>query len=167
MIARRTAFVVALLVAFPAIALGADAAKAPQATGAARQAQLDVLRDTIRANKRALVAVNLKLTDEEATRFWPIYDRYEGELRAVNDRVVKLLDEYSKSFSSLADERAAALIGDYLAAESDRAEVRKKYLPEFSKALPGKKVARFYQIENKVEAIIRYDLAAEVPVVEP
>src|SRR4051794_38193584 len=110
MTARRTALVVVLLVALPAVAGGADAkpphaiaaeAKAPQATGAARQAQLDILRDTIRANKRALVAVNLKLTDEEAGRFWPIYDRYEGELRAVNDRVVKLIDEYTKSFSNL------------------------------------------------------------------
>ena len=90
-----------------------------------------------------------------------------SELRTINDRVVKLIDEYSNSFPKLTDDRAAALIGDYLTAEADRAQLRRTYLPEFSKALSGRKVARFYQLENKMEAVLRYDLAAHIPVVEP
>ncbi len=167
MSATRTALVLSFLIALPSASLYAADAKHTQSGGEARQAELDILRDTIRANKRAFVAVNLRLTDEEAARFWPLYDRYEGELRTINDRVVKLLDEYSNSFPNLADDRAAALIGDYLTAEADRAQLRRTYLPEFSKALPGRKVARFYQLENKMEAVLRYDLAAHIPVVEP
>ena len=143
------------------------AAATPVHAADSKQMQLDVLRDTIRANKRALIAVNLPLTDEEAGRFWPIYDRYEGELKTLNDRMVKLLDEYTQSFPNLANDRAAALIGDYLAVEADRAQLRRSYLPEISKALPGRKVARFYQIENKMDAVVRYNLAADIPVVEP
>jgi hypothetical protein len=135
--------------------------------GEARQAQLEVLRDTILANKRALVAVNLPLTDDEAARFWPIYERYESELKAINDRVVKLIDEYTQAFLDLPDDRARTLIGDYLGVETDRAKLRQSYLPEISKALPGRKVARFYQIENKMDAVVRYELAAHIPVVEP
>jgi hypothetical protein len=167
MIGSRIALLVSLLIALPSASLGAADAKHTQPTGEARQAELDILRDTIRANKRAFVAVNLRLTDDEAGRFWPIYDRYDGELRTINDRVVKLLDEYSSSFPNLSDDRAAALIGDYLGAEADRAQLRRTYLPEFSKALPGRKVARFYQLENKMEAVLRYDLASRIPVVEP
>lgn len=167
MTATLTALFVSLLIAVPAAPLRAEDAKHTQPAGDARQAQLDILRDTIRANKRAFVAVNLPLTDEEAGRFWPIYDRYEGELRAINDRVVKLLDEYTSNFADLANDRAAALIGDYLTAEADRAQLRRTYLPEISKALPGRKVARFYQLENKMEAVLRYDLASHIPVVEP
>ncbi len=167
MSATRTALVLSFLIALASASLYAADAKHTQSGGEARQAELDILRDTIRANKRAFVAVNLRLTDEEAARFWPLYDRYEGELRTINDRVVKLLDEYSNSFPNLADDRAAALIGDYLTAEADRAQLRRTYLPEFSKALPGRKVARFYQLENKMEAVLRYDLAAHIPVVEP
>ncbi len=178
MSATRTALLVSFLIALPAPSLhAADTKQAQpaadpahprhaQPAGDARQAELDILRDTLRANTRAFVAVNLKLTDEEAGRFWPLYDRYAGEQRAINDRFVKLLDEYSKSFPNLSDDRASALITDYLAAETDRAQLRQKYLPEFSKALPGRKVARFYQLENKMEAVLRYDLAAHVPVVE-
>ncbi len=154
----------------PRLALAASllmaALAAPLHAQQAREAEMDVLRDTILANKRAFVAVNLRLTDDEAGKFWPIYDRYEGELRTLNDRVMKLLDEYTKSFPNLPDDRAAALIGDYLNVEADRAQLRKNYLPEFSKALPGRKVARFYQLENKMDAVTRYDLAAHIPVVE-
>lgn len=132
----------------------------------AATANLDVLRDTIRVNKKALVAVNLKLSDAEATQFWPLYDRYAAELKGVNDRLVKLISDYTEHYSELTDERAGKLATDYLAVEEDRARVRRSYLPDFLKILPGKKAARFYQIENKMDAVIRYDLAAYVPVVE-
>src|SRR3954471_22404003 len=91
---------------------------APVHAGTSDEATLDVLRDAIRANKRAFVAVNLPLTDEEAARFWPIYERYANELKVINDRTVKLLEEYTANFTSLSDDRAAALIGEYLAAEA-------------------------------------------------
>jgi hypothetical protein len=134
--------------------------------GAAADTNLEVLRDTIRANKKALIAANLKLTDDEAGKFWGIYERYEKDLKGVNDRLVALIDDYTKSFKGLSDEKAQKLVQDYLTVEEDRTKLRRDYLDDFTGALPGKKVARFYQIENKMDAVIRYDLAAEIPVVE-
>ncbi|HEY2386955.1 MAG TPA: hypothetical protein VGK30_08345 [Candidatus Binatia bacterium] len=139
---------------------------APAWAGEAANANLDVLRDTIRANRKALVAVNLRLTDAEAKDFWPVYDRYEKDLKEVNDRLVQVLDDYSSHFKDLSDEQAKKLLDDYLAVEEDRAKLRRTYVADFGKTLPGKKVARFYQIENKMDAVIRYDLAATIPVVE-
>lgn len=139
---------------------------APAWAGEAAQANLDVLRDAIRANKKALVAVNLGLTDAEAKEFWPVYDRYEKDLKGVNDRLVQVIDDYTSHFKDLSNDQARKLVDDYLAVEEDRAKVRRTYVGDFAKALPGKKVARFYQIENKMDAIIRYDLAATIPVVE-
>ena len=158
---RAAALLTALLLAVPAFA-GTPA----KATGEADKANLDVLRSTIRANKKALVAVNLKLTDAEAKDFWPLYDRYEGELKTVNDRLVKLIEDYTKGYATLTDEQAKKIAEDYLTVEEDRAKVRRTYFAEFTKVLPGKKAARFYQIENKMDAVIRYDLASEIPVVE-
>jgi hypothetical protein len=136
------------------------------AAGEAATADVQILRDTIRANKKALVAASLTLSDTEAKAFWPLYDRYQGELTAVNDRLAKVIEDYAASFATLSNEKAMELIGTYLSIEEDRLKVKKTYLPEFAKVLPGKKVARFYQIENKVEVIIKYDLAEEIPVVE-
>jgi hypothetical protein len=134
--------------------------------GSADEINLEILRDTIRANKRALVAVNLGLTDDEAERFWPVYDRYQAELTGVHDRLVAVIEDYTASFTDLADEKALKLVDDYLAVEADRAAVRRAHLDAFAKVLPGRKVARFYQIENKMDAVLRYDLAAEIPVLD-
>jgi hypothetical protein len=150
----------------PLIVLLVAAFAVPAFAGEATDANLDILRQTLRANKKAIVATSLTLTDTEAAQFWPLYDRYQGELTAVNDRLVKVLEDYTASFKTLSDEKAKSLIEQYLSVDEDRAKIRRTYLPEFAKMLPGKKVARFYQIENKIEAILRYDLAAEIPVVE-
>jgi hypothetical protein len=133
---------------------------------AAPQINLDLLRDTIRANRKALIAVNLALTDEEAAKFWPLYDRYQKEISAVGDRLAALVEDYITHFRDLSNEKASQLTGDYLAAEADRLQVRRAYLGEFAKILPGRTVARFYQIENKMDAVLRYDLAGTIPVVE-
>ena len=155
MLTARILLLVTLCAAAPAFAAGESA-----------DANLDILRDTIRANRKALVAVNLKLTDTEATQFWPLYGRYEAELKTVNDRLVKVITDYTAKYGKLTDDQASKLATDYLAAEEDRAKVRRTYFTDFAKVLPGKKAARFYQIENKMDAVIRYDLAREIPVVE-
>ena len=147
--------------------VSAPRAEEPAAgTGAAEQAGLDALLNSIRANRKALVAVNLELSDDEAEAFWPVYDRYQGEIGAVGDRLVAVIEDYTASFPDLSDDKAMKLVDDYLKVEADRVAVRRSYVPEFAKTLPGRKVARLYQIENKMDAVIRYDLAATIPVVE-
>jgi hypothetical protein len=145
---------VALCLAWPAVA------------GEADEAELEILVATIKANKKALVAVNLEFEDAEARAFWPVYDRYEGELSSVNDRFVQLIEDYTANFATMSDEKASQIVEDFLTIERERAEVREKYLKPFSEALPGRKVARFYQIENKIQAIFRYKLARNIPVIE-
>jgi hypothetical protein len=139
---------------------------APGRAGEAADASLDILRDTLRVNKKAIVDVNLTLTDTEAAQFWPIYERYQNDLTAVNDRLLKVIDEYTTTFSTLSDQKAMELIQQYLSEEEDRAKIRLRYLPEIAKVLPGRKVARFYQIENKIDVVLRYDLAAQIPVID-
>src|SRR5262245_48639761 len=82
----------------------------PGRAGEAAKADLDILRDTIRANKKALVAVNLTLSDAEAAQFWPVYDRYQQELAGVNDRLVKVIEDYTTNFRNLSNEKALQLV---------------------------------------------------------
>jgi len=144
-----------------AVAYAADTSAAD-----APQAQPGVLLDTIRANRKALVAVNLELSPAEADKFWPLYDRYQKEISAIGDRVVSIVEEYTATFRDLSNDKALQLMESYLAAEAERIQVRRTYLAEFKKILPGRTVARFYQIENKMDAVLRYDLAATIPVVD-
>ena len=158
----RLVLVAAVILGLSAVTLRA----APPPTGQAKATKLDVLVDAIRSNRKAMVAANLKLSDEEAAKFWPIYDRYQQELSATGDRMLAIINDYIAHFSDLSNEKALQLIEDYNAAETDRLKVRRSYIPEFAKVVPGRTVARFYQIENKMDAVIRYDLAASIPVVE-
>ena len=138
----------------------------PAAAGVADEASLEILVDTIQANKKAFVAVNLGLEDDEAEAFWPLYDRYQGDLSSVRDRFVEIIEDYTTNFTTMNDEYANRLLEEFLEIELERAEVRKKYKEPFSKILPGRKVVRFYQIENKIQAVLRYELARDIPVIE-
>jgi len=132
----------------------------------AAETNLSLLLDAIRSNRKALVAVNLNLSSDEAARFWPIYDRYQKEISATGDRLAALIQDYTASYRDLSNEKAMKLMEEYLAIEADRLKVRREYLPQFAKVLPGRTVARLYQIENKLDAVTRYDLAAAIPVVD-
>jgi hypothetical protein len=158
----RLAVVAVVMLNLPAAALRA----APPTPNPAAEAKLDVLLDAIRANRKALVAASLNLTADEGAKFWPLYDRYQQEINALGDRLVGVIQDYSSSFSTLSNDKAMKLMDEYLSIEAERVKVRRTYLDEFAKVLPGRKVARFYQIENKIDAVLRYDLAATIPVVE-
>jgi hypothetical protein len=142
------------------------AAQAPAPAADASRAQMAALLDAVRANRKALVAVNLGLSDEEAAKFWPVYERYQKELNAVGDRIEAIVHDYIASFHDLSDEKATQLMDGYLSAEAERLQIRRSYFGEFGKILPGRTVTRFYQIENKIDAILRYELAGAIPVVD-
>jgi hypothetical protein len=156
-----------LIVSTLIVVLSASAVPAAEESAAdPSKASIDSLLNAIRANRKALVGVNLKLTDDEASKFWPVYDRYQKEMNAIGDRMVALLGEYGKNFRDMADDKAMKIVDDYLTIEADRVKVKRSYVEEFAKALPGRTVARFYQIENKMDAVIRYEMAKTIPVVE-
>jgi len=129
---------------------------------------MEILREKIRADKKLLVAVNMGLTQTEAKGFWPIYEDYQTVLQKINRRIRGLLKSYAADYrnKSLTDERARKLIEEFLSIEQAEAKLKGSYVPKLSMVLPAKKVARYLQIENKIRAIIKYDLAAQVPLVK-
>ena len=126
---------------------------------------MQILRDKIKADKKLLVATNMELTESEAKAFWPIYDQYQKELQRINQRIVKLLESYADDArsKSLTDDKAKKLIDDAAGIDQTEANLKSAYAPKLSKALPVKKVARYLQIENKIRAVVKYDLTQGVP----
>jgi hypothetical protein len=160
----RLSLAFALILGLSAAALRAEPEPPPEQPAA--DVDLDILLGAIRSNRKAVVAVNLGLTQEEAASFWPVYERYQQEANALGDRLVALIQDYAKSFRDLSNEEAMQIVQEYLDIEGDRVAVRRNYVEEFAKSVPGRKLARFYQIENKMDALVRYELAASIPVVE-
>jgi len=165
---RTTAVRTLLLAAILACASPVAVARAAEGSAAALPppSELQVLVETLRANRAGLVAVNLGLSAEEAAKFWPIYARYQKDLAVPGDRMAAIVEDYIENFRTLPDDKALQLVEGYTAAEAERLEIRSAYMAEMAKVLPGRTVARFFQIENKMDAVLRYDLAATIPVID-
>jgi hypothetical protein len=128
---------------------------------------MQILRDKIKADKKLLVASNMELTESEAKGFWPIYDEYQKELQKINQRIGKVVESYADDNrkKSLTDDKAKKLIDEAVSIDQAEAGLKSTFAPKLSKVLPVKKVARYLQIENKIRAVVRYDLAQGVPLV--
>jgi hypothetical protein len=151
----RKALVIALLTT-----LGAASAAA-QARG-----DIELTRQQIQTERQAIVAKNLPLTEQQSAAFWPLYREYRGALAPLGDRYVALLTDYAGKYGSLTDPDADAMLKESMAIQNEKMKVQSKYVDRFRKVLPAKSVARFYQIENKLDAIVNYDLASEVPLAQ-
>jgi hypothetical protein len=151
--------VIALAVALAVVAVPA-LAQDPQAD------TMQLVRDKIRTDKKLFIAEHMQLTESEAKAFWPVYGAYEKELSKLNDRMIKLIKEYANNYQTMSDQTAKRLMDEYLAIDAARLKIRQAYVPRFRKVLREKQVARYYQLENKVQAAVNYELAAEIPLVK-
>ncbi|HET9383757.1 MAG TPA: hypothetical protein VFO67_01325 [Gemmatimonadales bacterium] len=149
-----------LVPAAQAVAQAAPPA-APPASPAADNTELVLQK--IRADKKLLVSESMALTADEATKFWPVYDAFQAELVTLNQRAVTLIESYAANATSMTDAAATRMTDDFVRLEQDRAALLQTYRPKFSKVLPPIKVARYYQIENKIRAIVNFELAKGIP----
>jgi hypothetical protein len=128
---------------------------------------MQILRDKIKADKKLLVATNMELTESEAQGFWPVYEQYQQQLANFNRRIGKLIESYAAVYrtNSMTDEAAKNIIAEFVAIEKGEAAVKEYFFPKLSQVLPPKKVARYFQIENKIRLAVKYELAGGIPLV--
>jgi coproporphyrinogen III oxidase len=127
---------------------------------------MQIVLEKARADKKLFVATNMELNETEAKAFWPVYEKYQDELFLLRSRTAKLIKDYAKSFNDMTDQEAKVLLDEVMTIESLGLELRKAYLPQFRQVLPEKRVARYFQIENKIQAALYYELAKEIPLVQ-
>jgi hypothetical protein len=127
---------------------------------------MQMLIEKIKADKKLLVAENMQLSKAEAKKFWPVYDQYQNEMFILRMRSLNLVGNYAGSYDSMTNDIAKKLLDEYMTIERLRQKVRDVYLPKFRKVLPEIKVARYYQIENKINAVVSFELAKQIPLVK-
>jgi hypothetical protein len=127
---------------------------------------MELLREKVRADRKLVVATALELTESEAKVFWPVYNAYQRDMIGHYDRVWKLITDYAAAYESMTDTTATQLLGEFVALEADHVALLSKYVPRLQRVLPARKVARFYQVENKLRALLNYDLARSIPLVK-
>jgi len=129
---------------------------------------MQIMLDKIKADKKLLVALNMDLSDAQAKKFWPVYDAYQVELKKLNTRIAALIEAYANDYNnnSMTDAKAKKMISEMVSIDEAEAAMKKSFVPKLYKAIPAVKVARYLQIENKIRAALRYELAAAVPLVK-
>jgi len=128
-------------------------------------ADIEIVRSMAETERKAIVAGNMSFTSEEAEKFWAVYNEYREEARKVGDKRVKVIRDLAKEFETLDDERAEQLLREVLDFQADRVKLRKSYVKKFNKVIAPKKTVRFFQIDSKLDAIIDFALATEIPLV--
>ena len=129
----------------------------------AQDAESQAARADIQADRTKVVAANLQLTEAESAKFWPVYNEYRGKVNKLDDRALAMLQDYANNYENLSDEKAKELIKTSLDLQKDRLDLQRSYLGKFEKVLPWKKVARYYQIERKLDTAILNEAAQAIP----
>ena len=127
---------------------------------------VEVTRGVMKTEKKAAIAEAMMLSEEESNVFWPLYNEYNEKMYTVNTRLVNVINEYAKNYVSMTDEKAKSLWTDALKVDSDLLKLEKTYFKKFLKILPATKAVRYMQAENKIKAMVRAELALEVPLFE-
>lgn len=127
---------------------------------------MQIVIEKVRADKKLLVSDNMKLTESEAKSFWPVYNQYQDELFLIRVRSAKLIRDYGDAYENMNNDTAGKLLDEYMKIESLTLKLRKAYLPRFREVLPEVKVVRYYQIENKIQAALLYEIAASIPLIK-
>ena len=154
---RPALFILAATLALPAFAADESAT-----------INMEIMAQKVKADKKLLVADNMTLTDAEAKAFWPVYDAYQQDLYQINLRMAKVINEYAVAYNkgAVLDDTAKKLLDEAISIELAEANLKKSYVPKLTKAIPAAKAARYMQIENKIRALIRYQLAEAIPLVQ-
>ncbi len=152
-----------------AVMLGTQALGRDTDSGAITELGLSDARALLQVGRIEIIKDELRFTEDEAAAFWPVYDEYQSDLMEVRNRYADLLTTYSDLYraGTVSEEFAEKLIDDHLDIQEDLLNIKKKHLDTFRKALPTRKVTRFYQLENKIDAELAARVALVVPLIDP
>lgn len=149
-------------------ALFAAVAAAPGAPLPADQPEsvadvIETVRSTYKADRQAFLAEALQLTETESAAFWPLYRSYRADLDKLGDSLVKLVLEYADVYPNIREDRASRMLKEYSALEQKLASQRAWYLKRARRILPASKVLRWAQLENRMDLVLRLQIASVIP----
>lgn len=173
---KTNATALALLLTLSGAAAAATPAAAPpkadpkmaqtaEKTTNAAAAEIAQVRADIQKDRNAIVGAAMDLTDAQAGPFWELYAQYRAARKPAADRIVGLITEYAKTAATMTDEQAGKLVDEMAAIQKTEAATKAEWVAKFKQKLPGKVVARFFQVDNKLDAIVNFQLASEIPLV--
>jgi hypothetical protein len=165
---------VAVIVVFVCDVLFAQASPTPTGQSApgtdaqpnnVRDQDIEMLRADLRSQRKQITALNLPLTADEATKFWPIFDQYRQEAIKPNDERWALIKDYADNYNTMSDAQAQDYIKRSTAVDEQLQNLRMKYVPLMERVISPKKTALWYQIDRRIDLLINLQLSTVIPMV--
>ena len=128
--------------------------------------EIEAMRTVMQTERKILIMNEMVFTGEEAEKFWPLYDEYSVAAKKIANLRVKVITDYAANYGTMTDDVAKQLLNDSIKFEEQTLKLKKKYIRKFRSILPEIKVTRYFQLENKLNAIIDFDLASQIPLME-
>ena len=144
----------------------AQKSETPPSGPTASEQDIELLRSDIRSAKKQIIAENMKLTDAQAEKFWPVYDAYTQETTKLGDGRFALIKEYANSYEDMTDAQADSLVKQMATLDEQTATLRAQWIPKFRKVLTGKQTALFFQLDRRITLLIDVQFAANIPIVK-
>jgi len=165
---RKTLLTRLVLIAVVALASGSALAQT-QPDPAKARAELDklieLMRKDVRAQKADIIGKTMALDAAQAAAFWPLYKQYEAEAQAIGDERLAIIQDLAEHFESLNDAKAKGLLDRSISLEEKKVALMKKYEEELLKVLPAKVVARFFQVDSRLNKLVDLTVSSEIPLV--
>ena len=151
------------------VAMFAQAAQGAPGTDAQanniKDQDIEMLRANLRAQRKQIMAENMTLTADEATKFWPIFDQYRKEAIKPNDERWAVIKEYAANYNTMTDAQAQDYMKRANAVDEQLLALRMSYVPMFEKVISAKKTALWYQIDRRIDLLINLQLSSVIPMV--
>ena len=135
-------------------------------TGTISNQDIELLRKDLRAKRKQLIAANLRLTDAEAEKFWPVYEQYIKELIAINDKKFAQIQDYAENYGKMSNDQSLLFIRNWLDYDIATTQLRQKYVPIVAKVLDGKKTATFFQLDRRIAMMMELQVSSQMPLVQ-
>jgi len=127
---------------------------------------IEIMRSALKTEKKAIIAEVMQFTEAEAEVFWPLYNEYNTKIYEIGSKEVKIIKDFANNYENMTDEKADELWNAVIANKMEYLKLQKIYYAKFKKILPAGRVAKYFQAENKIDVMIDYELAAEIPFIE-
>ena len=129
-------------------------------------AYIEIVRDVLNTEKKAAIAEVMVLSETESGAFWELYNEYNFELNKVQNLRIAIIKDFAANYEKMTNEKADELWNNSLAYQQSLLKVKKSYYKKFKKILPAGKAVQYFQVENKIEALVDANLALEIPLLE-
>ena len=132
----------------------------------AQEKEIELTRLALQRQRDDLVNQFMQLNLKEVGAFIPVYEAYRTEMGKLGDRTQRVILDYAKNQDNLSDQKALAMLDEWLKIKEAEVKLRMKSVEDFKRVLPPKKVLRFFQLDNKFDVIVNYNLSGSIPLVE-